>query len=49
MLRSDLCDFSDAYIVVKGKITVTDPNNDVYDKQIALKNNAPSFSRISKN
>ena len=22
MLRSDLCDFSDAYIVVKGKITV---------------------------
>ena len=24
MLRSDLCDFSDAYIVVKGNITVTD-------------------------
>ena len=23
MLRSDLCDFSDAYIVVKGNITVT--------------------------
>ena len=23
MLRSDLCDFSDAYIVVKGKITVS--------------------------
>ena len=23
MLRSDLCDFSDAYIVVKGDITVT--------------------------
>ena len=23
MLRSDLCDFSDAYVVVKGKITVT--------------------------
>ena len=22
MLRSDLCDYSDAYIVVKGKITV---------------------------
>ena len=28
MLRSDLCDFSDAYIVVKGTITVTDPNKD---------------------
>ena len=27
MLRSDLCHFSDAYIVVKGKITVTDPND----------------------
>ena len=27
MLRSDLCDFSDAYIVVKGTITVTDPVN----------------------
>ena len=27
MLRSDLCDFSDAYIVVKGTITVTEPNN----------------------
>ena len=27
MLRSDLCDFSGAYIVVKGKITVTNPVN----------------------
>ena len=27
MLRSDLCDFSDAYIVVKRVITVTSPNN----------------------
>ena len=27
MLRSDLCDFSDAYIVVKGDITVISPNN----------------------
>ena len=27
MLRSDLCDFSDAYIVVKGTITVTNPND----------------------
>ena len=28
MLRSDLCDYSDAYIAVEGKITVADPNND---------------------
>ena len=27
MLRSDLCDFCDVYIVVKGTITVTNPNN----------------------
>ena len=27
MLRSDLCNFSDAYIDVKGKITVTNPDN----------------------
>ena len=27
ILRSDLCDFSDAYIVVKGTITVVRPNN----------------------
>ena len=27
MLRSDLCDFSDVYIVVKGDITVATPNN----------------------
>ena len=27
MLQSDLCNYSDAYIVVKGKITVTGANN----------------------
>ena len=27
MLRSDLCDFNDAYIVVKGTITVTESDN----------------------
>ena len=49
MLRSDLCDFSDAYIVVKGTITVTDPNDDdAYDKKIAFKNNGPFVSCISK-
>ena len=37
MLRSDLCEFSDAYIVFKGKITVADPNDVNYDKKLALK------------
>ena len=48
ILRSNLCDYSDAYIVVKGKIIVTNPNNDAYDKKLALKNNAPFLSCISK-
>ena len=38
MVRSDLCDFSDAYIVVTGKITITAPYNDAYDKKLAFKN-----------
>ena len=48
MLRSDLYDFSDAYIVMKGKITVTNPKNDVCDKKLAFKNNAPFVSCVSK-
>ena len=50
MLRSDLCDYIDAYIVSKGQITVTNPNNNAnaYDKKLALKNNAPFLSCISK-
>ena len=48
MLGSDLCDYSDIYIVVKGKIIVTNPDNDAYDKKLAFKNNAPFVSCISK-
>ena len=48
MLRSDLYDYSDAYILVKGKINATNPNNNAYDKKLALKNNAPFISCISK-
>ena len=52
MLRSDLCDYSDTYILVKGKITVAkgfnnDANNNAYDKKLSLKNNAPFISCIS--
>ena len=48
VLRSDLCDYKDAYIVVKGKITVTSPDNNAYDKKLAFKNNTPFTSCISK-
>ena len=48
MLRSDLCDYSDAYIVVKGDITVTEPDNAKRNKSVAFKNNAPFINCISK-
>ena len=34
MLQSDLCHYSDAYIVFKGTINVTDPNNNAYNKKL---------------
>ena len=48
MLQSDLCDYSDAYIVVSGTITVADSNDANYKKELAFKNNAPFISCISK-
>ena len=49
MLRSDLCDYSHAYVWVKGKITITNPNNNAnFDRRLTLKNNAPFISCISK-
>ena len=48
MLRSDLCDYSDAYNVGKRTITVEDPGNNAYDKKIAFKNNALFITCISK-
>ena len=48
MLQSDVCDYSDAYMIFKGTINVTDPNNDAYDNKLACKNNAPFISCVSK-
>ena len=56
MLRSNLCDYSDAYILVKGTITVTAPGvnknaDDIRDKRnrpLILKNNAPFVSCIRR-
>ena len=47
MLGSDLCDFSDAYIVVKGTTTVVRPNNAKRNKATAFKNNALFINCIS--
>ena len=48
MLRTDLCDFNDAYIVVKGTIIVTNLDNAKRNKAVAFKNNAPFINCISK-
>ena len=48
MLRADLCDFSDAYIVVKGNIIVNNPENSKRNKSVAFKHTAPFIKRISK-
>ena len=49
ILRSDLCDFSDAYIVVKGDFTVEGNNNaNKRNKNLVLKNNAPFINCITK-
>ena len=48
MLRSDLCDFSDAYIVAKGTFTITNPDGAKRNKAVAFKNNTPFINFISK-
>ena len=48
MLRSHVCDSSDVSINVNGTITVTNPDNNTYDKKLAFKNDAPFVSPISK-
>ena len=48
MQRPELCDFSDAYIVVKGIITVTESENAKGNKSVAFKYNASFINCISK-
>ena len=48
MLRSDLCGYSDAYIVVKRRISVTDTNAaNRRNKKLTFKSNVPFRSCIS--
>ena len=48
MLRSNLCDYSDAYILVNGTITVTGNHpRDRHNRPLILKNNAPFISCIT--
>ena len=55
MLKSNLCDYSDAYILVKGTITITGAGADAAarqaderDKEVVFKNCAPFTNCISE-
>ena len=52
MLRSNICDYSDAYVVVNGNITLTKTNGreviDIKSRFLAFKNNASFIKCISK-
>ena len=49
MLRSDLCDYADAYILVNGTITAAGNHpRDRQNRPLILKNNAPFITCISK-
>ena len=49
MLRSDLCDYSDACILVNGTVTVAGNHpRDRQNRPLILKNNASFISCISK-
>ena len=53
MLKSSLCDYSDAYIIVKGTITVnstaaTDTDEDNTSKKVIFKNCAPFTNCINE-
>ena len=51
MLKSSLCDYSDAYILAKERITITGAGDDAAaerDKGVAFKNCAPFINCISE-
>ena len=49
MLRSDLCDYADAYILVNGTTLVNGSNpRDRQNRPLILKNNAPFVSCITR-
>ena len=49
MLRSDLCDYSDAYVLIEGIIRVAEnAPRDRQDRPVILKNNTPFISCITR-
>ena len=46
MLKSSLCDYSDAYILVKGTITITGAGDNTAARQTDERNNPTSTQRL---
>ena len=47
MLRSNLCDYADAYILVKGTITITGAENDDAAKRLDERNKGVIFNNCA--
>ena len=47
MLRSNLCDYADAYIIVKGTITITGAGDDDAEKQLDERNKGVIFKNCA--
>ena len=47
MLRSNLCDYADAYVLVKGTITITGAGNDDAAKQLDERNKGVIFKNCA--
>ena len=47
MLNSSLCDYSDVYILVKGRITITEAGDDAVARQAYEKNKGVIFKNCA--
>ena len=47
MLKSSLCDYSDTYILVKGKITITGAGADLVARQADERDNGVAFKNCA--
>ena len=48
MLRSNLCDYADSYILVKGTITITGPGDDAAAKQADERDKGVTFKNCAQ-
>ena len=46
MLKSNLCDYADAYILVNGTITITEAGNDAAARQADERDKGVTFKKL---